>query len=185
MTAAFELRGRRLVLRRFEYADAQDLLSLDDNDRVRRYLIDDPVDTPTQALLLVDHLLTLYADGRGLGIWHASDEHQQFLGHFSLMPVSDTDDVEIGVRLGPQAWGKHYALEGGRLLCQYGFEQLQLPRIVGFCDPENRVVDVLLRRLRFDALGLQTIKGREVLAFSRENPRQVSPEDRARQDRAR
>lgn len=186
MPEAFELRGRRLRLRRFEYADAPDLLALDDDERVRRYLVDDPVDTPTQALLLIDHLHTLYADGRGLGIWHASNRNDEFLGHFSLMPVTDSHDVEIGVRLGPQAWGKHYALEGGRLLCRYGFETLGLPRIVGFCNPDNRVVEVLLRRLGFEKIGRQeNAAGHDVLAFSCQRPQPASPEDPDRQDHVR
>lgn len=183
MTSAFELRGRRLRLRQFEYADAFDLLALDSDERVRRYIIDDPVDTPTKAIVLIDHLRTLYNDGRGLGIWHASDEEDRFLGHFSLMPVESGHDVEIGVRLGPQAWGKHYAIEGGRLLCAYGFEQLGLERIVGSCDPNNRIVEILLRRLGFKKLGLCHSNGRDVLSFSRQNPRAL-PEDQAHQDHA-
>jgi RimJ/RimL family protein N-acetyltransferase len=183
MTTAFELRGRRLRLRQFDFADAYDLFALDDDERVRRYIIDDPVDTPTNAILLIDHLQTLYNDGRGLGIWHASDENDRFLGHFSLMPVEQSKDVEIGVRLGPLAWGKHYAIEGGRILCAYGFGQLGLKRIVGFCDPDNRVVEILLRRLGFKKLGLRRKNDRDVLAFSCPNPRAI-PEDPDHQDRA-
>lgn len=138
--------SRRLTLRRFDLGDAALLVELDADERVRRYIIDDPVETLAQALTLIDYLQDVY--DKGLGIWHASDDTGAFIGHFSLMPI-DESDVAIGVRLHPDAWGKFYALEGGRALCRYAFESLSLERIVGYCNPENRVVDLLLRRLKF------------------------------------
>ena len=160
---------RRMRLRRFDFGDAEALVELDSDPRVRRYIIDDPIDTLTQALLLVDHLQSLYADGRGLGIWHAADATGSFLGHFSLMPV-DEDDVAIGVRLHPRAWGHHYAIEGGRALCRYAFKEIALPRVIGYCDPDNRVVDLLLRRLRFVHEGAVRQDGRHVSRYVLNRP---------------
>lgn len=165
------IRSRRLRLAQFQFEHAQDLLDLDADPRVRQYLIDDPVTTPTEALLLIDHLQSVYNDGRGLGIWRASNDEQEFLGHFSLMPV-DENDVAIGVRMHPDAWGRHYAIEGGRALCDYAFNALGLARLVGYCDPGNRVVDLLLRRLRFKAQGVVTQDGNAVSGYVLQNPRQ-------------
>ena len=160
---------RRMRLRRFDFGDAESLVELDSDPRVRRYIIDDPIDTLTQALLLVDHLQGIYADGRGLGIWHAANLAGDFLGHFSLMPV-DKDDVAIGVRLHPGAWGHHYAIEGGRALCRYAFDQIALARVIGYCDPDNRVVDLLLRRLRFRHDGLTQQDGHRVSRYVLNRP---------------
>lgn len=160
---------RRMSLREFEFGDAQALIDLDADPRVRRYLIDDPIDSPTRALLLIDHVQTLYADGRGLGIWRADDDDENFLGYFSLMPVAaphrDSGMVEIGVRLHPRAWGHFYALEGGRALCKYAFDTLRLPALVGYCDPGNRVVGILLRRLGFKDAGLTQHFSNEAKSF--------------------
>lgn len=161
------IQSRRLRLRRFHLGDAQSLVALDADERVRRYIIDDPVDTLAQALVLIDYLQSIYADGRGLGIWHASDASGEFIGHFSLMPV-DGEEVAIGARLRPQAWGHFYALEGSRALCRYAFDTLELPRIVGFCNPENRVVDLLLRRLKFAHRGEVRQDGQTVTRYVRE-----------------
>ncbi|MEO1575192.1 MAG: GNAT family N-acetyltransferase [Pseudomonadota bacterium] len=156
--------SRRLTLRRFDLGDAAQLVALDADERVRRYIIDDPVETLAQALTLIDYLQGVYPTG--LGIWHASDDTGAFIGHFSLMPIDDAD-VAIGVRLHPEAWGKFYALEGGRALCRYAFGTQGLERIVGYCNPENRVVDLLLRRLRFRNEGPVERDGRTVTRYVR------------------
>ncbi|MFK8014900.1 MAG: GNAT family N-acetyltransferase [Gammaproteobacteria bacterium] len=165
------LQSRRMQWREFDFGDAQSLIDLDADPRVREYLIDDPVDSPTKALLLIQHLQSLYADGRGLGIWRAADDEDAFLGYFSLMPVNEClDQVEIGVRLRPEAWGKFYALEGGRALCDYAFDTLNLRRLVGYCDPGNRVIGILLRRLGFRDTGLTTHFERHAQSFERLAP---------------
>ena len=167
----WSLPTRRMRLRCFEFSDAQSLIDLDAHAQVREYLIDDPVDSPTKALLLIEYLHTLYNDGRGLGIWRAGNLDDDFLGFFSLMPVDgDASHVEIGVRLHPEAWGKFYALEGGRALCAYAFDTLKLPRLVGYCDPGNRVIGILLRRLGFHDTGLTTHLSRTAQSFELKSP---------------
>ncbi len=169
------IKTRRMTLRELAFGDAQALIDLDADPRVRRYLIDDPVDSPTRALLLIDHVQALYADGCGLGIWRADDPEQNFLGYFSLMRVAaphrDAGMVEIGVRLHPRAWGHFYALEGGRALCHYAFETLRLPALAGYCDPGNRVVSLLLRRLGFKDTGVTTHFARDAKSFRLSAPR--------------
>jgi len=165
---AWTLRSRRLRFRQFDFADAQSLIDLDADPRVREYLIDDPVDSPTKALLLIEHVRAMYSDGRGLGIWRAADENDVFLGYFSLMPVAaDAQRVEIAVRLPPPPWGKFYRLEGGRALSDSAFTPLELPRLVGYCDPGNRVIGLLLRRLGFHDTGLTTHFARTAQSFER------------------
>ena len=65
------------------------------------------------------------------------------------MPLESGDAVEIGVRLVPEAWGRWYALEGGRLLCAHAFAKVGLASLAGFFAPANRVIEILLRRLGF------------------------------------
>jgi RimJ/RimL family protein N-acetyltransferase len=144
------LQTRRLRLRPFQPADAGDLLTLDTNARVGAWLLDDHVENRMQALLLIDWLHRFYVRHPGLGIWHASDSAGEFLGQFSLMPVGSSGDVELGARLLPRAWGRGYALEGGRALCAHAFETLRLRRLIGLCHPHNRSVPPVLRRLGFE-----------------------------------
>lgn len=158
-------RTRRLIMRQLVNADLSDLRRLDSDPRVTELLLDRPVRNLRDAWALVGYANTIYRAAPGLGIWHTRDRQNNFIGHFSLMkvdlthdaenhlksfrPPEPTRDVEIGVKLLPSAWGRAYAIEGGRALCDYAFGSLGLTHLVGLCHPENRVVPILLKRLGF------------------------------------
>lgn len=143
------LATRRMRLRELRHADLFDLQRLGRDARASRTLLDAPVDTLVAAAALVEQANRVYAARPGLGIWRADDRQGRFLGFFSLMAEFHPDDVEIGTRLLPIAWGRGYALEGGAALCAHAFETLGLASLHGLCDPNNRSVPPLLARLGF------------------------------------
>lgn len=158
------LRTRRMRLRGLRYADVFDLQRLGRNERVTRTLIDAPVDSMLAACVLIDTANRVYRERPGLGVWRADDERGEFIGFFSLM-AEVGPEVKIGTRLLPRAWGRGYALEGGAALCTHAFDTLQLPALVGLCDPRNRSVPPLLARLGFVADGDTEQFGNRALRF--------------------
>jgi RimJ/RimL family protein N-acetyltransferase len=158
------LRTRRMRLRGLRYADVFDLQQLGRDARVTRALIDAPVDSVLAACVLIDTANRVYRERPGLGAWRADDERGAFIGFFSLMAEVGLE-VKIGTRLLPRAWGRGYALEGGAALCAHAFDTLQLPSLVGLCDPRNRSVPPLLARLGFVADGETEQFGNRALRF--------------------
>lgn len=118
-------------------------------------LLDDPIATLDDAMGLVVWANKLYRERPGLGLWHTRDRAGRFIGLFSLTPSGDAEDIAIGVRLLPSAWGRGYAIEGGAALCAHAFDTLQLPALIAQCAPDNRSVPPLLLRLGFE----ETAKG--------------------------
>jgi RimJ/RimL family protein N-acetyltransferase len=147
------LRSARLRLRGLKFGDIPALTRLNADVDVQRHLLDASPTRFFELAALVSLTNQIYAAHPGLGIWHAADANDAFVGTFSLMPVEASDAVEIGVRLVPEAWGQWYALEGGRLLCRHAFARLGLASLVGFYAPANRVVALILRRLGFQPDG--------------------------------
>lgn len=143
------LRSPRLRLRGLKYGDIPALTRLNADAEVRRHLIDASPTRFFEVTALVSWANQMYLSRPGLGIWHAADASDTFVGTFSLMPLESGDAVEIGVRLVPEAWGRWYALEGGRLLCAHAFANVGLASLAGFFAPANRVIEILLRRLGF------------------------------------
>lgn len=156
---------RRMRLRPFGRRDLGDLLALGGETRVVRHLLDNPLSGVADAAAFVLWDERMRVEHPGFGFWHASDRTGGFLGMFSLVPEADRDEVGIGARLLPRAWGRGYALEGGAALCEYGFAVLGLRRIEGLCAPQNRSVPHLLGRLGFDAAGEAHQFGRPALRF--------------------
>lgn len=123
----------RLVLRPATAADAPDLLALDNDPAVMRYINGgrptsaEDIRDRTLPRLLHDHPCT-----GTRGYWIAREKDTgTFLGWFELRPLTDHDPavVELGYRLNRAAWGRGYATEGARALVDKGFTDLGVQRV--------------------------------------------------------
>lgn len=121
------LETARLVLRRFTPADLDDLVALDSDPEVMRYITGG---RPTPREVLRDeHLpfwLAFYERGDTWGFWAAEDRADgAFLGWFHLRPAHDDppDEPELGYRLRREVWGRGLATEGARALVDRAFGQ--------------------------------------------------------------
>jgi RimJ/RimL family protein N-acetyltransferase len=137
----------RLTLREFTAADLPDLVRLDTDPRVMRYIGDGRAlaeSAVSDVLRRVQRYYTLYPD---LGVWAAQRRVDgAFLGWFCLKYIPRTVEVEVGYRLMPDAWGNGYATEGASALVRYGFEEVGLQRIVGLTHPQNAASQHVLRK---------------------------------------
>lgn len=139
------MRTERLSLRRFTPADAADLLSLDGDPLVMRFLTG-----ATRSLAQIrDEVLPQLAGCHlrfpGFGYWAAQTRASgEFIGWFGLRPVTPTGDAmvswpdargqtgvaSLGYRLRRSAWGQGYATEGARALVRLAFTGLGAREVV-------------------------------------------------------
>ena len=91
----------------------------------------------------------------------------EFCGWFNLMPVTGRlEEVEIGARLTPDAWGGQLVMDGGEWLLQHAFQQLKRERVLGICYPSNRSAIHILRVLGFGEPQPIVYDGQDALEFS-------------------
>jgi RimJ/RimL family protein N-acetyltransferase len=140
-----ELVTGRLVLRRFMAADVGNLLTLDGDPEVMRYL-EPTVKTRAEVEAAVLPLfLGRHQRYPGFGRWAAdTSDGGDFVGWFGLRPVRPSEAAivdwpdappgsgvaEIGYRLRRSAWGRGYATEGARALVRRAFTELAVDEIV-------------------------------------------------------
>jgi RimJ/RimL family protein N-acetyltransferase len=124
----------RLVLRQFTMADADNLVQLDADPDVMRYITGG---VPTSRAEIEDEVLPAflgyYQRYEGFGFWAAIEKATgEFLGwfHFRPRPDADPGEVELGYRLRKSAWGQGYATEGSRALIRKGFTEHGVQRVV-------------------------------------------------------
>jgi RimJ/RimL family protein N-acetyltransferase len=135
------LETERLILRRFTADDVDNLVSLDGDPVVMRYITGGPP-TPRETLEH-DHLpyyLGCYERYEGYGFWAVIEKASgEFLGWFHFRPAEGApeDEPELGYRLRRSAWGKGYGTEGARALIRKGFTELGVRRVVAFAYQEN------------------------------------------------
>jgi RimJ/RimL family protein N-acetyltransferase len=136
----------RLALRQFTAADADDLLTLDGDPQVMRFLEPTIKSRAQIQAEVLPRLLACYDRYPGFGFWAAHTRTGgAFIGWFGLRPVTptagpmvdwpdappgDTAVASLGYRLRASAWGRGYATEGARALVRRAFAELGVSRIV-------------------------------------------------------
>jgi RimJ/RimL family protein N-acetyltransferase len=145
------LETERMLLRRFTAVDADNLVDLDSDPEVMRYLSGG---TPTPRGVIESVILPRFLDsyGRraGFGYWAAIDKATDgFIGWFGFNSPdrSDLTVVELGYRLRRAVWGRGYATEGSRALIRTGFTNLGVRRVVATTYEHNRASRRVMEKL--------------------------------------
>jgi len=75
-----------------------------------------------------------------LGLWETIyKETGRFIGRCGLLPwtIEGQNEVEVAYSLVQDFWGQGLATEAAQGILQYGFEKLNLSRLICLIDPEN------------------------------------------------
>jgi RimJ/RimL family protein N-acetyltransferase len=131
----------RLVLRRLTEADVDNLVELDSDPQVMRYLSGgDPTPRDVMEREILPRFLSYYERYPAFGYWAAIDKSSgEFLGWFSFKPNDPANpaEVELGYRLRRAAWGRGHATEGARALIDLGFSTLGVARVTANTYQDN------------------------------------------------
>jgi RimJ/RimL family protein N-acetyltransferase len=134
------LETERLILRQFTADDVDNLVELDSDPEVMRYV--GGTATP-RAVLADDHLpyyLEYYEKSDRYGFWAVIEKASgDFLGWFHFRPGEGAgpEEPELGYRLRQTAWGKGYATEGSRALLCKGFSEMGVERVTASAAEAN------------------------------------------------
>ncbi len=135
----------RLALRRFTSADTANLLSLDGDPLVMRFLTGAAKSLTQIPDEVLPELAGCHLRFPGFGYWAAEARASgEFIGWFGLRPVTPTDDamvhwpdardqtgvIGLGFRLRRSAWGRGFATEGARALVRQAFTGLGAREVV-------------------------------------------------------
>ena len=151
------LETERLVLRRFTEVDISNLVELDSDPKVMRFITGGRA-TPREEVEseILPAFLAHYERYPGYGFWAAIERSTgAFVGWFHFRPAEESPpgEVELGYRLRRSAWGKGYATEGSRALVDKGFSELGVERVVAY----TMVVNVASRRV-LEKAGLRFVR---------------------------
>jgi len=147
----------RLVLRRFTAADADNLVDLDADPDVMRF-VTGGIATSREEIQneVLPAFLAYYQRYEGCGFWAAIEKATgEFLGWFHFRPRPDAapGEVELGYRLCKSAWGRGYATEGSCALIRRGFTESGVQRVTA----EAMAVNQASRRV-MEKAGLKLVR---------------------------
>ena len=130
---------KRLLLRGWRDADRAPFAALNADPEVMRYLSRQLTRDESDAF--IDRIMARWAE-RGHGLWAVERRADgAFLGFTGLawhdFEAPFTPTVEIGWRLGREAWGHGYATEAATAALAWGFEVLGLEEVLSWTTVAN------------------------------------------------
>jgi ribosomal-protein-alanine N-acetyltransferase len=159
----------RFSLREFAAEDAENLYLLNKDPEVLRYTGDSPFDSIEAAASFVDN----YDQYRkfGYGRWAVIQKSDAaFLGWCGLKFRPGPDKCDLGFRLFRSAWNRGVATETATACLDYGFEVLDLERIVGRAMKANTASISVFRKIGLKYFGDFEFEGREAVIYDLDRP---------------
>jgi ribosomal-protein-alanine N-acetyltransferase len=134
------LETNRLILRRLLPSDLDSLFALYSDPEVRRYFPEGTL-TREETKEELEWFLNGHPDHPELGLWATiHKETNQFIGRCGLLPwtIEGRPEVEVAYMLAKEYWRQGLGAEAAQGILEYGFEQLNLSRLICLVDRENQ-----------------------------------------------
>jgi [ribosomal protein S5]-alanine N-acetyltransferase len=165
---SFPLLTRRLALRPFAAADAQDLYSMDGDDRVMRFIGNGlPGRTREESGKALERMMAFAAKHPGMGLLHGSRRDDgTFVGGCGLYPLPETDDIEIAYRMPHAQWGAGYGTEMAAAVLAHAFGTMGLARVVAVTHLDNPASQRVLVKIGMHEEGTAVHFGRLMRCFA-------------------
>lgn len=140
----FRIETNRLLLRPFVEEDCPAMFSIQSNPAMTEFTPDEPWKSIDDAYHFLRFAQKLYRHEQafeGFRYFFAVVERDsnQVIGYCGLGgPEFDRTLTEVFYSIDKPFWGKGYATEVAKALLQYGFDHLNLDKIIGFADERNK-----------------------------------------------
>lgn len=140
----------RLLLRRIDENDAEEVLALRGNPDIMKYIPRPLAKTKEDALGHIAMMNEKIENNTGIN-WGITIKGNPkiigIIGHYRIQP--ENHRAEIGYMSLPEYNGKGYITEAIRAVVEYGFEQMNLHSIEAVIDPGNTASEKVLQKNGF------------------------------------
>jgi len=152
----------RLLLREFVMDDAEGFFKMVSDPDVTRYTGDGSKTHEEAKRGLEERLFRDYRK-YGYGRWATVYKPTgRVIGFAGLKYLDDVQDVDLGYRFFKEYWGNGLATEAARAILTYGVDTLQLHRIIGITDIENKASIRVLEKVGFTFEKFTTYRDHDV-----------------------
>ncbi len=161
---------KRLLLRTFTIEDAELVYELNKDPEVTEFT-GDPIRDIDHAREVLEKIIlpqyALYNHGR----WavHLKPD-LQFIGWCGLKARPERNEIDLGYRFIRSFWGNGYATEAAYACLKYGFENLELKRIVGRAMPQNLASLKVLENCGMSYIGDEIVDDHPAKTYEAINP---------------
>ena len=129
----------RLLMRRLEPGDLDDLAALYADAETRRYFLEGVL-TRDETAEELEWFRNGHPDDPRLGLWATIEKSSgAFIGRCGLLPwlIEGRDEIEIAYLIARSHWRQGFGGEAAQALVRYGFDKLGLSRLIALIHPDN------------------------------------------------
>ena len=119
---------------------------------------------------MISHQLHHWEEHK-LGWWALEPcSENKLIGWSGLQYLPETEEVEVAYLLSRPYWGRGLATEAATACLQYGFEELELERIIGLVHPGNMASQRVIEKLGMSFVDQARYFGIDVYRYVIEHP---------------
>lgn len=142
------LETKRLILRKFTLSDAQDVLNLNADPMVTKYLPHEDWTSLSKAIQNIESKVLKDYETYGFGRMAVFlKDSNEFMGFSGLKVEEDVEGVDLGFRFRKKFWNQGYGYESALPFIKIGFEDLKLNEILGGAMPDNLGSVAILKKV--------------------------------------
>lgn len=158
------LETERLILRELNTSDAENFYKLNSNPNVIKYTGDSAFKNVSEAKKFLENYQNYKLNGYGR--WSVVNKKtNSFIGWCGLKFGEIEKETDIGFRFFQKEWNKGYATESAKACLKYGFEKLNLKRIVGRAMKENISSIKVLEKIGLEYDSDTNFDGKEAVIY--------------------
>ena len=138
----------RLLMRKFKLNDAQDVLDLNADPLVKKYLPQEDWSSLSIAIQNIESKVLKDYQVHGFGRMAVFlKETNEFMGFSGLKYENDMGGVDLGFRFKKKFWNQGFGYESAIPFIKIGFEDLKLNEILGGAMPDNLGSVAILKKV--------------------------------------
>jgi len=155
----------RLILRQFTEDDALLVLRLNSQPEVVKYVHEPLLETEESAReILLNVILPQYQNK--LGRWATHTKHDnEFIGWCGLKYLQESDEIDLGYRFHPSAWGKGYATEAAGHTLAYALSEQKIEVVTGRAHIQNLASLKVLEKIGMRWIRDEVFEGYPIKTF--------------------
>ncbi|MFT5819964.1 MAG: ribosomal-protein-alanine N-acetyltransferase [Crocinitomix sp.] len=128
----------RIILRRFNLTDFEAVYEFNSDTEVIKYTGDPMLKSLDEAKELIKNVWLSDYEKCGYGRWATIYKpDNKIIGFAGLKYLPEMAETDLGFRFLPQYWNKGIATEISPEILEYGFNKLNLKRIIAIAEQEN------------------------------------------------
>jgi [ribosomal protein S5]-alanine N-acetyltransferase len=154
LTHFTELETERLIIRKMNIADSEDIFSFtSDPEIIRLTPIFELTKTKYEAINYIEKCMGNYAKGNS-EFWAIVYKKNNKVIGIVCIDILSRYKGDIGYAITREYWGNGIATEAAKAVINFGFNVLGLKRIEGTCDPRNKASARVLEKCGMSYEGL-------------------------------